>query len=76
MSYIVRELKWISNLFKDFGVFISLPIVIHCDNLATLHTMKNPVFHECTEYLEIVCHIVRGQHVAGFVAPVHVCSLL
>lgn len=76
MSYTVRELQWISNLFNDFGVSTSLPVAFPCDNLVALHIMKNPIIHECTKHLQIDCHIVHDQHVACFVAPVHVCSSL
>lgn len=45
-----------SYLFLDFGLPASVSIPLHCDNMAALHILKNPVFHERTK------HRVRLSH--------------
>ncbi|KAL0404350.1 UNVERIFIED_CONTAM: Retrovirus-related Pol polyprotein from transposon RE1 [Sesamum radiatum] len=47
----VCELRWISYLLIDFGVTLSLPIDLFCDNKAALHILANPVFHEHTKHI-------------------------
>lgn len=57
MGSTVRELQWFSYLMQDFGIDISLPLPLFCDNMVALHISKNPVFHERTKHLDIDCHI-------------------
>lgn len=40
----VCELQWVSYILKDFHVYASTPITLHCDNLAAIHIAQNPVF--------------------------------
>ncbi|KAL2228641.1 UNVERIFIED_CONTAM: Retrovirus-related Pol polyprotein from transposon RE2 [Sesamum indicum] len=76
MATLVCELRWLSFLLSDFGISISLPIRLYCDNQAALHIMANPVFHERTKHIEIDCHVVRNAYTEGFIAPSHVRSSL
>ncbi|KAL0375768.1 UNVERIFIED_CONTAM: Retrovirus-related Pol polyprotein from transposon RE2 [Sesamum calycinum] len=41
----VFELQWISYVLQDLRIQVPTPIPLHCDNLATLHIIANPVFH-------------------------------
>ncbi|KAL2227763.1 UNVERIFIED_CONTAM: Retrovirus-related Pol polyprotein from transposon RE2 [Sesamum indicum] len=76
MAATVCELRWLSFLLSDFGISISVPIRLFCDNQAALHIMANPVFHERTKHIEIDCHVVRNAYRDGFIAPSHVRSSL
>ncbi|KAL2240118.1 UNVERIFIED_CONTAM: Retrovirus-related Pol polyprotein from transposon RE2 [Sesamum indicum] len=76
MASTVCELKWLSYLLSDFGIKLSLPVRLFCDNQAALHIMANPVFHERTKHIEIDCHVVRTAYKDGFLAPSHIRSSL
>ncbi|KAL0303020.1 UNVERIFIED_CONTAM: hypothetical protein Sradi_6170100 [Sesamum radiatum] len=76
MAATVCELRWISFVLSDFGISVSTPIKMFCDNQAALYIMANPVFHERTKHIEIDCHVVRNAYKDNFIAPSHVPSSL
>ncbi|KAL0317366.1 UNVERIFIED_CONTAM: Retrovirus-related Pol polyprotein from transposon TNT 1-94 [Sesamum angustifolium] len=69
MAATICELRGISYILADFGISVASPILLYCDNKAALHIMANSVFHECTKYIEIDCHVVRNAYKNGFVLP-------
>ncbi|KAL0353034.1 UNVERIFIED_CONTAM: hypothetical protein Sangu_0884700 [Sesamum angustifolium] len=68
MAATVCELKWLSYILSDFGISVSLPIQLYCDNQAAMHIMANPVFHERTKHIELDCHVF--QTISVFVGQV------
>ncbi|KAK9666876.1 hypothetical protein RND81_14G217800 [Saponaria officinalis] len=72
MSYTASELVWLHGLISDFGIAISLPITLHCDNKAAQHIAANPVFHERTKHLNIDCHYVRKRVNDGFLQTAYI----
>ncbi|XP_019230970.1 PREDICTED: uncharacterized protein LOC109211845 [Nicotiana attenuata] len=68
MRQVVAEFTWLVRLFEDLSIPISLPIPLHSNSQAALHIAKKPVFHECTKHVEINCHFVRQQFLAGLIS--------
>ena len=67
MAATTCELVWLRQLLMDFGVTISSPALLLCDNQAAVHIASNPIFHERTKHIEIDCHFVRDKVTDGFV---------
>jgi hypothetical protein len=61
LSTATCELIWMLFLMKDLNIASTRPPVLYCDNQSALHIASNPVFHERTKHLEIVCHLVREK---------------
>ena len=74
MAMTTCELKWLKGLLSCFGVTPSRSMTLHCDSQAALHMSQNPVFHERTKHIEVDCHFVRDEIVAGNIAPKFVPS--
>jgi len=74
MRRVVAELTWLVRLFDDLSVPISLPVTLHSDSLAVIHIAKNPVFPERTKHVEIDCHFVCQQYLAGLISLSYVRS--
>ncbi|XP_019090977.1 PREDICTED: uncharacterized protein LOC109128637 [Camelina sativa] len=74
MSETVCEILWLREVLFSMGVDCSALVPLHCDNEATIHLSKNPVFHERTKHIESDCHFIRDEIVKGVIAPQHVST--
>lgn len=60
MATTACELILLCQLFSDLTVSHTLPINLHCDDQATMHIAKNPIYHEYTKHIEIDSHLVHN----------------
>ncbi|XP_075074678.1 uncharacterized protein LOC142162248 [Nicotiana tabacum] len=72
LSKVVAELTWFSRLLSDFGLTVSLPIFIFCDNQVASYIARNLVFHERTKHIEVDCHFIRTKFHDGLIHLSHV----
>lgn len=75
MAVATCELTWLKSFLASLGVFHTRPMKLFCDNQAALHIASNPFFHERTEHIEIDCHFVREQLLAGNITTAYVRSI-
>ena len=68
MRRVVAELTWLVRLLSDLTLPPSLPISLHSDSQAAIHIAKNPVFHKRTKHVNLDCHFVRQQYLAGLIS--------
>lgn len=74
MRRVVSKLIWMVCLFDDLSIPISLHVTVRLDSQAAIHIAKNHVFHERTKHVEIDCHFVRQQFLAGLISLTFVHS--
>lgn len=72
MRRVVAELTWLNRLLLDLGCPPDLPIPVHSDSQSAIHIARNPVFHERTKHVELDCHFVRQQFLAGLISLCYV----
>jgi hypothetical protein len=61
LSITTAELFWLRMLFKEIKIFLSVALVLWCDNISALALASNPVFHARTKHIEVDYHFVREK---------------
>ena len=61
MATATSEMIQIKSLLGAMGCFLDKPMNLFCDNQATLHIAKNPIFQERTKHIKIDCYFVRER---------------
>lgn len=74
MRRVVAEITWLVRLLEDLSIAPSLPVSLHSDSIVAIHIAKNPVFHERTKHVDLDCHFVRQQFLAGLISLSFVLS--
>ncbi|KAM3381237.1 hypothetical protein P3S68_006810 [Capsicum galapagoense] len=68
MRRVVAELTWLVRLLSDLSVNPSLSISLHSASKAAIHIAKILIFHERTKHVDLDCHFVRQQFLAGLIS--------
>ncbi|XP_047262413.1 uncharacterized protein LOC107858952 [Capsicum annuum] len=68
MRRVVSEITWLVQLLDDLGVPSPLLVPLHSDSQEAIHIAKNLVFHKRTKHVELDCHFVRQQYLAGLIS--------
>jgi len=61
MTHTTCELICIQSLFSEMGVIYNKPMVMYCDNWATMYITNNLVFYERTKHIKVKCHFIRDM---------------
>ena len=61
LSEAVKEALWMRELFKEIGVPVNDPTLIHEDNLSTLAIAMNPVHHQRVKHMDVKVHFLRDH---------------
>jgi len=74
MASAACELVWLKRLLTDLGCPCSIPMTLYCGKQTAMHIASNPVFHERTKHIEVVCHYIRQQVQSKLIATHYVCT--
>jgi hypothetical protein len=59
------EIIWLQVLLREFGVVLSRPPVLWCDNTGATYLTANPIFHRRMKHVEVDYHFVRECVASG-----------
>ena len=74
MATTTCEVTWLLYLLRDSHVPHQKPVLMYCDNQATLHISANPVLHERSKHIEADYHIIRNKILEGTTKTFYVSS--
>src|SRR3954469_19330768 len=57
----VCEALWIRQLLSELHLLPNSPVMLYCDNNATIDIANNPVQHDRTMHVEIDRHFIREK---------------
>lgn len=74
MKALTKELIWIKGLLSELGIQHTDPMTIYCDNKSALYISPNPVLHEQTKHMGIICQFVRDEIIKGVIQTTHIST--
>ena len=66
MTLATCELIWLKPLLQELRFGNDGQMTLVCDNQAALHIAPNPVFHEMTKHIKVVCHFIQEKIASGY----------
>ncbi|KAJ0601440.1 putative RNA-directed DNA polymerase [Helianthus annuus] len=60
-----QEISWLRLLLKELKQEIEEKVVLHCDNLSSIHLAENPMFHARSKHIEVQYHFIREKVING-----------
>ena len=67
LKAITKEVIWLKELLRELGISHTDPVTICCDNKPAIHISANPVLHEQTKHMAIICQFVRDEIIKGVI---------
>ncbi|KAJ3662740.1 hypothetical protein Zmor_007071 [Zophobas morio] len=67
-----KEIIWVRGLLADLGVMQRQPTIVHMDNAAAEHLVRNPVHHRRTKHIDVKFHYTRDAYQRGEIDINHV----
>jgi Reverse transcriptase (RNA-dependent DNA polymerase) len=61
LTHAAKEVIWLQNLLKDFGMTKYAPRIINVDNQGTIALAENPIHHARTKHLDVQLQFVRDH---------------
>jgi hypothetical protein len=61
------ELMWLRILLMELRLFNNSPLLLYCDNQATISLVNNPVHHDRTKHTEIDRHFIKEKMDEGVI---------
>ena len=74
MANTTCEVVWLLGMLRDLHVTHQGPALLYYDNQAALHIVANPVYHERSKHIELVCHFMRERIQLGVLKTMHVST--
>ena len=74
MSAASSEIVWLHGLLFELGFPQSDPTPLYADNTSAIRITANPVFHERTKHIEVVCHYIRDEYVCNTISLPHIST--
>lgn len=68
----VNKILLVRWLLNDFQVFIDLPMTLFSDNQDACHIVNNPVFHECTQHVEMHYYFIHERVASKDLLPMQI----
>ena len=61
MAHGVCELLWIRHVLHDLGPRHPKPMMLYCDNKATITIANNPIQHDRTKHVEVNRYFIKDH---------------
>lgn len=59
LSETAREVQWIIQLLKDFGITFNSPVKVFCDSQSCIKMIENEKFSNRTKHIDVRCHHIK-----------------
>lgn len=74
MATTCSKLIWLRYILADLQVSYPQTATLYYDNQATPNIAANLMFHECTKYIELYCHLMEDKIEEGSIQTTHIAT--
>ena len=65
LSEAARNITYLRRLFNELQIDVQTPTPILCDNLSSIHLVRNPIMHAQTKHFDLQHHYIREKYNDG-----------